>query len=202
MKKCRLAIVFAVLAGLLVGAASGSTIQQVTVEEMIAGSELIFEGKVLSSVSRLLPDGSQIRTYVTFEITDLIKGQHANRTIELSFLGGSVGDLSLVVSEMKLPQPGERGVYFVESVIRRQVHPLYGWDQGHFLVTPDERGTDRIRTRDQRKVTAIALRDADRTPALSTGAAAGVRTSRQGAERGLSAIEFKRTLRQFLRASR
>jgi hypothetical protein len=73
----------------------------------------------------------------------------------LRFLGGTVGNKTMAICDMKFPQPGERGIYFVASLERMQVHPLYGWSQGHFLLWPDETGTDRVMTSSEQPVTEI-----------------------------------------------
>ena len=135
--------------------AFSSTVRQVTITEMVNASELIFEGQVISEVSRWTPDNTQIRTYVSFQVVEVIKGDHPGGTIELSFQGGTVGDLTLSVSDMHLPQPGEQGIYVVDSLTRRQVHPFYGWDQGRFLLTSGPDGADIVTTWDGRKIIAL-----------------------------------------------
>ena len=122
-----------------------ASVRHVTLDEMLQQCQFVFEGKVLALEAR---ENSQkrIHTYVTFEILDVIKGEYPGDTLTLSFLGGTVGDVTMGVSDMKVPQVGERGIYFVESLERSQVHPLYGWSQGHFLVQPDGTGMDRVMT--------------------------------------------------------
>ena len=61
------------------------------------------------------------------------------------------------ISDMKVPQVGERGIYFVESLERSQVHPLYGWSQGHFIVEMDDTGADRVMTTRKQPVTGLTL---------------------------------------------
>ena len=103
-------------------------------------SELIFEGKILSKETRILPLNNKPFTYFTFEIIDVVKGNYSEGTIELGFLGGSMGDLVLEVSDMKMPEVGERGFYFVKTLDELYVHPLTGWHQGHYLVIEGEQG--------------------------------------------------------------
>ena len=79
---------------------------------------------------------TSIHTYVTFRVVDVIKGTHNRPEIILRFLGGTVVEISLDVSESTLPEFGQKGVYFVESLDRFQVNPLYGMDQGHSVDHP------------------------------------------------------------------
>ncbi|MBI2815386.1 MAG: hypothetical protein HYX72_00455 [Acidobacteria bacterium] len=165
---------------------------------MIERSEFVFEGKVIKAESRLSPDRSKINTFFTFEIAEIIKGSYPADTIELSFLGGTVGDLSLVVSDMHFPESGEAGIYFVENLSRRQVHPFYGWDQGHFLIRRESGGADVVLTRSGRKITAIDSGVSKQEMGLTTGIALGVSINDRR-EKGLTPGEFKRKLREVLR---
>jgi hypothetical protein len=131
-----------------------ASVRQVTMDEMLQQCQFVFEGTVLALGAK---ENSQkrIHTYVTFEIHEIIKGEYPNDTIVLSFLGGTVGEVTMAVSDMRFPKMGERGIYFVESLERSQVHPFYGWSQGHFLVETDDTGIDRIMTNRKMSVTAL-----------------------------------------------
>jgi hypothetical protein len=183
-----------------------SSVRQVTMDEMLQQCQFVFEGKVLSLEAE---ENSQkrIHTYVAFEIQDIIKGEYSSDTITLSFLGGTVGDVTMGVSDMKFPQVGERGIYFVESLERSQVHPLYGWSQGHFLVQPDDKGTDRVMTSSEQPVTGV-MKDMpieqmnssqETVPLLSKGVARGITFAlKDNDNKGLTPEEFKKILREKL----
>lgn len=112
--------------------AQATTIQEMSFAEVVAGAELVFEGKVLSSETRT--QGGGIHTFVTFAVLDVIKGDYPGKELTLHYLGGQVGTRTLQVADMRIPQTGEVGVYFVETLQENLVHPLVGWAQGHFLV--------------------------------------------------------------------
>lgn len=192
-------LAFVVLAECLAGSALASTVRQVTMREMIERSELVFEGKVVKAESRLSPDQSKINSYFTFEISEIIKGSYTGNTIQLSFLGGTAGDLFLIVSDMHMPELGERGIYFVESLQRRQVHPFYGWDQGHFLVIRDRDDIERVTTRNGRRVAALDAGLITKAGGLSTGIAVGVLAAGGPSEKSLTPVEFKQKLRDMIR---
>jgi hypothetical protein len=180
-----------------------ASVRQVSMDEMLQQCQFVFEGKVLSLEAE---ENSQksIHTYVTFEIQDIIKGEYSSDTITLSFLGGTVGDVTMGVSDIKVPQVGERGIYFVESLERSQVHPFYGWSQGHFLVQPDDTGTERVMTSSEQPVTGV-MKDMsieqmnssqEPIPLLSKGVARGVTFApKDNGNKGLTADEFKKILR-------
>ena len=206
-KQCLLTILLLVLTSALpVSTGHGSSVLKIAMDEMLTGSELIFEGRVLSVESKQTGP-KQIHTFVTCEINDIIKGEYPAQTITLRFLGGTVGNLTMAVSDIQIPRDGERGVYFVESLDRNQVHPLYGWSQGHFTVTADDTGTDRIMTSKNHPVTGLSF-DAERpqptngtrrVKAFSTGVATGVTVGQNREEtKGLALNAFKQALRKRL----
>ncbi|WP_457673350.1 hypothetical protein [Thiolapillus sp.] len=126
-----LALVF--LPGLLLA----SSIKQADMAEITRDARLIFEGRVIGTRVEQAPGSRAIHTWVRFEVLDVIKGDYSAPVIELSFLGGTRGDLTVKVSDMQIPAMGEHGIYFVEDTGRRLVNPLVGWAQGHFLVRYD-----------------------------------------------------------------
>jgi len=195
MYRSALAILLILSAGLL---AEGSSVQQLSVTELVNGSDLIFKGHVVELRSLEDPAPPEIFTRVTFEVQETIKGQSPGSRIELDFLGGTVGGLTLTISDMRLPKVGETGIYFVESTKRRQVHPLYGWDQGHFLVTTNPRGIEIVTTFDRRPVWAI-LPDApaDDTIQMHPTVARGLSIAGPSSSNtGLSVEEFKQRIKQ------
>ncbi|MBC8554128.1 MAG: hypothetical protein H8D23_31345 [Candidatus Brocadiales bacterium] len=180
-----------------------ASVRQVTMDEMLQQCQFVFEGKVLALEAK---ENSQkrIHTYVTFKIQDIIKGEYSSETIILSFLGGTVGDVTMGVSDMKVPQVGEHGIYFVESLEKSQVHPLYGWSQGHFLVQSDNTGIDRVMTSNKQAVTGVMkdmsvqqMNSSQKTvPLLNKGVASGVTVAlKDNDNKGLTAEEFKKILR-------
>lgn len=128
------------------GAVHATTIKEVSFTEATRQSELVFEGIVTSKYANVSTDTGQPFTYFTFQILDVMKGTYAEPTITLGYLGGIKDGYLLSVSDMRMPEIGERGIYFVESLSRRQVHPLYGWQQWHLLIYVDSAdGVEKVR---------------------------------------------------------
>ena len=100
-----------------------STILQVGLNEVAQQAELIFEGRVIYSEPRLSTVNGYPFTYFTFEISDIIKGSYDGYEIELGFMGGPKDGSVLTISDMVMPKINEKGIYFVESISRRQVLP-------------------------------------------------------------------------------
>ena len=147
MKKIFSLIMFLILflAFLQVRQAAATVILRLGFDQVVTGAELIFEGKVISQETRPSPVNGRPFTYFTFEIIEVIKGDYTEPTIEIGYMGGQLGEFTLKVSDMRMPEMDERGIYFVESLSKQQIHPLIGWQQGHYLVETDQRtGVDMV----------------------------------------------------------
>ncbi len=190
---------------------NASSVREVTMDEMLQACQFVFEGEVLSMKAEENFQG-RIHTFVTYEIQDVIKGGYPSDTIVLSFLGGTVGEVSMSVSEMQLPEVGEQGIYFVESLDRSQVHPLYGWQQGHFIVEPDvDTGTAMVLTSGKKPVIGVELGipvqqmapNKLTSPTISKGVASGITITQDKKDpRGLTVAEFKKALHERLKADK
>lgn len=178
---------------------NAASVREVSLNEMLQQSQFVFEGTV-TAIEAQENSQKRIHTYVTFEIKDIIKGKYHSNIITLSFLGGTVGDVTMAVSDMQLPQEGEHGIYFVESLERLQVNPLYGWSQGHFIIERDATGSERIMTNKRLPVTAVIDKMQDnqmapgkeRIQALSKGVVRGLVVGQD--KKGLTVDEFKRVM--------
>ena len=182
--------------------AMASSVKRVDISEVTTNAQLVFEGRVIGKRVEHRPGSRAVHTWVKFEILDLIKGQYDQPVIELSFLGGTVGDLSVTVSDMRIPAMGEHGIYFVENHRKSLVNPLYGWDQGHFLVAFDKAlGRQAVTTSGGRPVFGMELTPVARTTSeLSKGVALGIRTEPEAA--GTTPLlpgAFKALLREAVR---
>lgn len=178
------------------GCGLAATVREVSLEEMLAHCQLVFEGQAIA-IEAKENEQKRIHTYVTFAIQEVIKGTYPHATITLSFLGGTVGETTMAVSDMRFPQAGEHGIYFVESVERAQVHPLYGWSQGHFLVKTDANGASRVLTSGDKPVTETMLAPPASPTTSGTGTIKAMRRELTTQEaKALSADEFKRALRE------
>lgn len=200
------------LAFLLVSACAlqthASTVLEMSFQDVLAHAELVFEGRVSAVESRREDDG-MIHTFVRFEVLDVLKGDTPGAVLELRFLGGTVGTQRLDVTDMTMPELGESGLYFVESLTTPQVNPLVGWAQGHFLIEPQAGGVSGVLTASHEPVLAVDAADAAPVTAamntFSKGVAKGVvvqeSLSAQAASRPLTVDEFKRAVRALVAGS-
>jgi len=120
---------------ILTTSVNASSVREVTIEEASLNTAFIFEGRVISKEVRPSPQDDRPYTYFTFEIIEVIKGTHPAKQIEIGFAGGTIDGMTLSVTGLRMPELNESGVYFVESLTQELVHPLYGWSQGHYLIS-------------------------------------------------------------------
>lgn len=114
-----------------------TTLLKVDFDEVVGQSEFIFEGRVIAKETRRSNRDGNPLTYVTFQVLDVLKGSTDGEIVTLGFTGGAIDGKKIVVQGLRMPVMNERGIYFVESLENEFFNPLYGWHQGHYLVTED-----------------------------------------------------------------
>jgi len=125
------ALMFFLLVGISSNLAAAMIVQQ-SIDTITNASGMVFEGTVTDKKS--LKIRNNYFTDVTFEIADLLKGQHKSSTVTLRYLGGFVDGFGSGVSGVKMPELNEHGIYFVADSSKFSAHPLTGWGQGHFIL--------------------------------------------------------------------
>ena len=185
---------------------AATSVLQFSFDELVDHADLIIEGWVVSAESRVESPEGRIATYVRIVVLDRIKGPHVGAELELRFVGGTVGDYTMEVSDMVMPVAGETGIYFVESLRERQVNPLVGWSQGHFLERIDgQTGQPGVFTPAGKAVAGISHASSvaqQRQVLPGTGSALGVLTEDvpSPSRPAMSATEFKNEIRQSIAA--
>ena len=187
---------------------SATTILGMDIDEIANQAELIFEGEVLVRETRQDNNTGIINTYVTFQISDIVKGEFNGDSIELKFMGGTFQEQTVHVSGLTIPSEGEHGIYFVESLNLDFINPLLGWSQGHFIIIDRDREA-RISTVDHKPViqveSVVEIPISIKKPrAIIEGnnqVAAGIITEAGPSEidRALTSDEFKIRIKELLK---
>ena len=192
--------------------AGASTLLRVSVDELTQRAEFVFEGEVVSVQAQRSGARGMISTFVTFNVIDTIKGSASVESIELKFLGGNLEGERLEVNGSRIPELGERGVYFVESLTQDLINPLLGWSQGQYLIQTED-GVEQVTSVNARPIVSVAAprsaaaaapgpataRSAARLrvaaePTVAEGLNAGIK----GSDEGLSPRAFKQQIRALL----
>ncbi|MEM7194980.1 MAG: hypothetical protein AAF402_08520 [Pseudomonadota bacterium] len=142
-----------ILISLASGVAHSAVILKVDFDSMVRNSELVFEGVAARKWFQRHPEDGRPMTYIRFKIREVIKGTHNGDSIDLAFEGGTIDGVTMLVSDLEVPIVGERGIYFVESTSNDLANPLYGWHQGHYLISQDDGGNQIVKPIDSKTPT-------------------------------------------------
>jgi ABC-type glycerol-3-phosphate transport system substrate-binding protein len=132
----RLMIVFAVLA--LAAAANATTIRPMTIEEMTASASSVIEGTAVDKWSAWDSQHREIMTFTRFNVLKTLKGSAPNQVV-VAQLGGTVGNIKLLVSGIRHFQIGETTLLFLRLGDTPDVMSLDTM-QGNFRVVKDQIG--------------------------------------------------------------
>jgi len=107
-------------------------------DDLVNNSEVIFEGTVLEIKSKWVGENQtrRIETDFTFKVDELLKGTIEGNTYVLKVLGGTVGDVSMVVEGAPNFKLSDRSLLFVTKN-GMQFVPLVGIMHGHYKIKKD-----------------------------------------------------------------
>ena len=112
-----------------------TTVQRLDLPDLVKKAQNIVIGKVTDSRTYWTPDHKLILTNYTIQVDENIKGQSA-RNVQVTAIGGKIGDVELYVSGMVSFAKGEDAVVFIERSGNYQT--VVGLGQGKFTVTNGE----------------------------------------------------------------
>ena len=171
-------------AGLAAGSVRATTVIPPTFDQLVSEAELIFEGTVIDARSQWTGEGAErhIVTYVTFNISDAIKGA-PGKSYAIRMLGGTIDGQTMEVTDTPKFKMGDRDILFVEHN-GSQFVPLVGIMHGRFHVHRVAGGRDVIAKDNGALLADVGKLGQDERAAV-TGPA-------------LSAADFKSAIRQKL----
>jgi len=105
------------------------------VSDLADSSAVVALGRVSSVAAQA--DAGSIYTYVTLDVTEVLKGQLSERRVMVKQLGGTLPDLGLYISDQATFTPGEEVLVFL--AVRPRDGTLYtaGLSRGKWQVLPD-----------------------------------------------------------------
>ena len=143
MKKIQLLLLLGIVLSFS-PAARSTTVIAPTFDQLVAQAEVIFQGSVTDIRSEWIGEGAQrhIVSYVTFKVEDQLKGEPGS-SYTIRMFGGTVGDVTMAVSDAPKFAVGDRNILFVENN-GTQFIPLVGIMHGRFKVERNKSGNDVI----------------------------------------------------------
>ena len=193
MKPLR-SILLAALACVTAASLHATTVVAPTFDELVDRAQLIFEGTVSDVQSQWAGEGAQrhIISYVTFKVSDTVKGEAA-ATYTLRMLGGTVGNETMEISDSPKFKVGDRNILFVENN-GTQFIPLVGIMYGQFKVQQDQQsGTEVVLTHEGRALGAVDSHGMDQHGDRHVTDHSVVANTESGA--ALSTVAFKAAIR-------
>jgi len=200
---------FGTLLGLLVvglqflNPANAASVRAVGFDQLVADSGSIFEGRVVATEVVTGSSPKDIRTLVTFEVLDGIKGTQGD-LLTLSFRGGATGDVQMQVHDMHIPVLGEHGIYFATDTQRRFINPLLGWEQGRFEIDHSSKTGPLVLSSRREPIYGVSSEleagaTAAKAGSLSSGLALGLRIRPEsGVEAPMDPTRFKNLIRSMM----
>ena len=134
MRKPRLLISFLLIL-FFSSVSHATTVQRLTLDDLVRKAHKIVVGKIVKSRSFWSGNAKLILTAYTVEVEETIKGEPSH-TIELTTIGGTVGDRTLHVAGMPSFAAGENAILFVEN--SGVFSTVVGLEQGRFTVANGE----------------------------------------------------------------
>jgi len=124
----------------LAGVARASVVLELELPELVQRADHIVLATAGEETSRFAPDG-RIVTDVTLTVKETLKGDfRTGRDIVVTRLGGSVGDLAMLVEGAPRFQKGRSAVVFLRELSSRGELRVVGMSQGVFQVEDREGG--------------------------------------------------------------
>lgn len=120
---------------LLTTLSHATTVERLNLDGLVKKAHKIVVGKVRNSRTYWSDNGKLILTNYMIDVEETIKGDAA-RTVELTTIGGTIGDLTLHVAGMPTFSKDESAVVFVES--SGAYSTVVGLDQGKFTIANGE----------------------------------------------------------------
>jgi hypothetical protein len=109
-----------------------TVLQELTFEELVTQSQLVFRGVVLRTETEAA-DGL-VYTRVWFRVDEVLRGEAPADEFPLRFVGGTDASSQVEVAGQYLPAVGAHAVWFVRDAYESMVNPLTGWHQGAFPI--------------------------------------------------------------------
>jgi len=183
---------FAIIGSVLLAASfrlSAATVRPITFEELVSEAVIITRGEVIGVRAEWRDRGndSPIVTRVTVRVEQTLKGD-ATPQLELEFLGGTIGNLTLEVSDSPQFKVGERDFLFINNA-GHPTSPLVGFFAGRWPIHRDAfTGRDYVTTFNGKPLSSVS--DVDTRPARSLS------TMRRGSSAALSLSDVEAQIRR------
>ena len=114
------------------------SLEQNNLEQKTLKADLIVIGRVINGESKWDEKKSNIYTYVSLSLEEVIKGGSPKKDITIKILGGTVGEITGIVNEMPSFRKGERALVFLERDLRSDNYLVLTGRYGKFEISQND----------------------------------------------------------------
>jgi hypothetical protein len=125
-------------------AATGTTVQKFSLQDLTKKSDAIVMAKVDDSYAVREANG-EIYTYVTLRVTDAVKGMKGATSVTVRQIGGRVDNIESIVPGMPSFRRDEEVVLFLTARDAAGYPWVMGLQQGKYTVITDGKGDKTVR---------------------------------------------------------
>ena len=108
-----------------------------SIDTLTRCAAVIFEGQVLEVRSEWNPEQTQIHTLVGLQVNECYKGALSTNRLDLRFLGGTVGEMTMAVLGQPVFSPGEKVFLFLAPNHETRDFPVVAGEQGKLVIEED-----------------------------------------------------------------
>jgi hypothetical protein len=134
----RRTLVFVAAVGCLLipGVALGATVENISLAELVAESDVVVHARVLEKRSFVEGPRDWVYTETTIEVLEVWRGKVGKgASLTVRQLGGVVGDREMAVNGNAALTAGEEVILFLDSDEKKDRHYIVGMAFGKFTVT-------------------------------------------------------------------
>ena len=115
--------------------ASATIVRSMSLKEMTQTANVIVRATVSNQTARWNTDGTRIYTVTQLQVAEVLKGPVAiGEAIRVRQIGGSVGEITQMVSGNARFTPGEEVLVFLDRDEKRSLHYVIGMAQGKYSI--------------------------------------------------------------------
>ena len=124
-----LRLIFVILVLMIIHGTAFAQEEALKIEKLAQDSELILTGKVIHKESSWNASKTRIYTRTTLQVEERLKGTDNQKSVEITTLGGEVGDVGEIYSHMpRFDENEEVLVFLKKDEDNKSYHVMHGKD--------------------------------------------------------------------------
>jgi len=122
--------------------------QQIVLDlkDLSQGADIIITGKVIQQSSNWNDDGTRIYTKATIQVDEYLKGNNAESSVTVKYLGGEVGEIGEKYSHMPTFEDKEEVLVFLKKDAMSTEFKVYNGENGKISIVNDPKTGEKVTT--------------------------------------------------------